>query len=113
MLARDVISNGALWRIGDGKDIRIWQQWWISSSGSGKVLSPRLDQSLDVVQDLFISGTKTWDFELIDRNFLRWETDGIKSIPFSEHRHSNLLIWPHTPDGSYSVHSAYRLLVAA
>ena len=43
MLARDVISNGALWRVGDGKDIRIWEHRWISSSRSGKVLSPRLD----------------------------------------------------------------------
>ena len=43
MLARDVISNGALWRIGDGKDIQIWQHWWLPSPGSGKVLSPQLD----------------------------------------------------------------------
>ncbi|XP_050290614.1 uncharacterized protein LOC126728906 [Quercus robur] len=113
MLARDVISNGALWRIGDGKDIQIWQHRWLPSPGSGKVLSPRLDQSLNVVQDLFIIGTKTWDFELIDRHFLPWEADGIKSIPLSEHHNIDLLIWPHTPDGSYSVRSAYRLLVAA
>ena len=76
-------------------------------------MSPRLDHSLDVVQDLFILGTKTWDSELIDRHFLPWEADGIKSIPLSEHHHSDLLIWPHTPDGCYSVRSAHRLLVAA
>ena len=113
MLARDVISNGALWRIRDGKDIQIWQHRWLPSPGSGKVLSPRLDQSLNVVQDLFISGIKTWNFELIDRHFLPWEADGIKSIPLNEHHNIDLLIWPHTSDGSYSVRSAYRLLVAA
>ncbi|KAK9983282.1 hypothetical protein SO802_032807 [Lithocarpus litseifolius] len=113
MLARDVISNGARWRIGDGKDIRIWQHRWIASSGSGKVLSPRLDQSLDVVQDLFIPGTKTWDSEIIDRLFLPWEAESIKSIPLSDHQHSDLLIWPHTPDGCFSVRSAYRILAVA
>ena len=62
---REVISNGARWRIGDGKDICIWQHRWIPSSGSGKVLSPRLDCSLEVVQDLFILGTKNWDPSLL------------------------------------------------
>ena len=30
--------------------------------------------------------------ELIDRNFLQWEADCIKSIPLSAHIHSDLLI---------------------
>ncbi|KAK9998718.1 hypothetical protein SO802_018321 [Lithocarpus litseifolius] len=80
---------------------------------SGKVLSPRLDQSLDVVQDLFIPGTKTWDSEIIDRLFLPWEAECIKSIPLSDHQHSDLLIWHYTPDGCYSVRSAYRFLAVA
>ena len=62
---REMISNGARWRIEDGKDIWIWQHRWIPSSGSGKVLSPRLDYSLEVVQDLFILGTKNWDLSLL------------------------------------------------
>ena len=40
MQVREVISNGARWRIGDGKDIWIWQHHWIPSSEGGKVLSP-------------------------------------------------------------------------
>ena len=62
---REMISNGARWRIEDGKDIWIWQHRWIPSSGSGKVLSPRLDYSWEVVQDLFIPGTKNWDPSLL------------------------------------------------
>lgn len=101
--AREVISNGAWWRIVDGKDIRIWQYHWLPSLGAGKVLSPRLDQSLEVVQGLFILGTKDWDFKLIDRHFLQWEANCIKSIPISAHIHSNLPVRLHTLDGCYSV----------
>ena len=103
MQVREVISNGARWRIRDGKDIRIWQHRWIPSSRGGKVLSPRLDYSLEVIQDLFIPGTKNWDSKLIDRHFLQWEVDCVKSIPLSAHIHSDLLIWSYTSDGCYSV----------
>lgn len=58
MQARGVISNGARWRIGDGKDICIWQHRWLPSPKGGRVLSPWLDQSLVSVRDLFILGTK-------------------------------------------------------
>ena len=66
MQVRGVISNGARWRIGNGKDIRIWQHRWLPSLGGGRVLSPRLGQSLVSIRDLFIPGTKVWDFKLID-----------------------------------------------
>ena len=49
MQARKMISNGARWRIGNIKDIWIWQHHWIPSSGGGNVLSPQLDHSLEVV----------------------------------------------------------------
>ena len=66
MQVRGVISNGARWRIGNGKDIRIWQHRWLPSLGGGRVLSPQLGQSLISVRDLFIPGTKAWDFKLIN-----------------------------------------------
>ena len=66
MQVRGVISNGARWRIGNGKDIRIWQHRWLPSLGGGRVLSPQLGQSLISVRDLFIPRTKAWDFELIN-----------------------------------------------
>ena len=58
-------------------------------------------------------GTKNWNSELIDSQFLQWEADYIKSIPLSAHIHFDLLIWPYTSDGCYSVQSAYCLLAAA
>ena len=36
---RDVILQGALWRIGDGKRVRIWGDNWLPSKMSARVVS--------------------------------------------------------------------------
>ena len=110
MQAREVVCKGARWRIGDGSKINIWNCRWVESSGGGLILSPQHNSSLMVVKDLFLPGTKVWDLETIDYNFYTWEAEDIKSIPVSIHDEEDLLIWPHTPDGMYSVKSAYQLL---
>ena len=39
---RDVISRGAVWRVGDGKQIRIWGDNWLPLKNKAKVTSPVL-----------------------------------------------------------------------
>lgn len=110
--ARTVIYKGARWRIGDAwqltfgvtgglmiwevlllfspKEIFLWRLFGIFSS---------LEQ-----------GTRT---KSIDKNFFPSEANCIKSIPVSFQASEDLLIWPFSPDGSYTVRSAYRLLATA
>ena len=52
-----MVSRVARWRVGDGKEINIWEQQWLPSIGGGKILSPWLDHSLHFVCDLFVPGT--------------------------------------------------------
>nr|POE51498.1 putative ribonuclease h protein [Quercus suber] len=78
----------------------------------GQIVAPQLDSSLITVKDLFIPHTKIWNKELINQNFLPWEAESIQSIPVSYCPMEDLLIWPRTRDGSYSVKSAYQLLSA-
>ena len=42
--------------------------------------------------------------------FLPWEAEMIQWIPVSEGYVEDLLIWPLTPYGNYSVRSTYRML---
>ena len=39
---RDVISKGAVWRVGDGKKIRIWGDNWLPLKNKAKITSPVL-----------------------------------------------------------------------
>ena len=108
--ARKVIGKGARWRVGDGSSINIWNHRWLDITGGGKIASPNFNPSLSTVKDLFIPGTKVWNKEPIEQNFLPWEAERIHSIPVSHFPMEDLLIWPLTTDGNYSVKSAYQLL---
>ena len=105
--AREVILKGARWRIGDGASINIWKHRWLDSSGGGQIVSLQLDSSLITIKDLFIPHTKIWNKELINQNFLPWEAESIQSILVSFYPMEDLLIWPRTTDGSYSIKGAY------
>uniref|UniRef100_A0A7N2N060 Reverse transcriptase zinc-binding domain-containing protein n=1 Tax=Quercus lobata TaxID=97700 RepID=A0A7N2N060_QUELO len=72
--ARDVISQGTVWR------------------------------------DLFFEDRRVWDPGLVESLFLTWEAETILRIPISEGHVKDQLIWPLTPDGNFSVRSAYRML---
>ena len=48
----------------------------------------------------------------VGEDFLPWEVEMIKVIPVSEGQVEDLLTWPLTLDGNYSVRSAYHMLMA-
>ena len=48
----------------------------------------------------------------MESNFYPWEADMVRRIQVSEACDEDLLVWPLTADGSYSVRSAYCLLAS-
>ena len=72
------------WRVGNGANIKIWQDKWLPGISSHKVLSPRLFLSTDMnVADLIDSGIARWKTKVIDNLFIPHEAELIKSIPLS------------------------------
>ena len=110
--AREGVLRGARWRVGDGRDIKIWSDRWLPFEGGGRILSSQRDISLNMVHDLFLPGTNLWNEELLDLNFYPWEAKAIKNIHVSNIEAADALIWPHTSDGVYSVQNTYRLFAA-
>ena len=82
----------------------------LSEQSNCKVVSSRTDTDVIFVKDLFMASTRVWDLGLVQRFFLPWEVDLICRIPGSEEPAADLLIWPLTPTGDYSVRSAYCML---
>lgn len=79
--------------------------------GSGKIGSPISDIPADaVVADLFEENSGWWNGVLIDKYFLPLEAQKIKSIPICITPQEDILIWPKTRDGKYSVKTGYQLL---
>ena len=108
---RDVILKGALWRVGDGKQIKIWGDNWLPTKYQPKVVSQMIfGQQNSSVEALINQQTRSWESEVIDHCFNVAEAAMIKSIPLSSSPQPDKLIWPFTPTGMYSVKSGYRFL---
>ena len=108
---RDVIQKGALWRVGDGQQIRIWKDNWLPLRGLAKVSSPQLQgQENSSVAVLINESTRSWRTEVIEHVFVLAEAAAIKSSPLPSSNQRDKLIWPFTPNGQYTVKSGYRFL---
>ncbi|KAF5464150.1 hypothetical protein F2P56_014252 [Juglans regia] len=92
---QEVVKNGERWRVGDGKDIRIWGKKWLPMPTSFSVRSPVNLLSPDAKVS-----------ELIDEENMEWETELIRDIFSKEEAYKQ--IWGPTKDGKYSIRSAYH-----
>ena len=69
--AQSLVIEGMRWRVGNGANIKIWQDKWLPGVSSHRVLSPRLFLSADMnVADLIDTGTVRWKIEVIDCLFI-------------------------------------------
>ena len=64
------------------------------------------------VYELFVPHTKIWDLGKLDLCFLPWEVEIVSQIKVCMDGEEDVMIWPLTANGEYSVRSAYHFLVA-
>lgn len=69
-------------------------------------MSPKASSIVNWVSDLFYTNTRIWNPRRLERSFYPWEAMMASKIHVSEAWAENLLIWPLTLDGDYSVRSA-------
>ncbi|PNX92710.1 ribonuclease H [Trifolium pratense] len=109
--ARTLVEKGGLWRIGDGRKVRIWKDIWMPDM---KIISsrnnncPLSDDAL--VMDLIDVDTKQWKRDVIYSCFDSGTAKQIISIPLSLRLPSDTLVWNWEKDGAYSVRSAYHVI---
>lgn len=51
-----------------------------------------------------------WNSQVIDQNFLAFEARKIKGIPISTIAQEDILIWPKSKDGAYTIKLGYNIL---
>ena len=68
--AQSLIIEGMRWRVGNGENIKVWQDRWLPWGSTYSVISPRMFLSGDtMVADLIDSSTARWKNEVIDSFF--------------------------------------------
>lgn len=95
------------WVVGDGADINIWDEPWLSLESPLRPMGSATQQSTNlVVRDLLYPGTGIWDRNQIQA-LLPFEEDRILRIQPSIKGATDTLRWLGTKDGKYSVKSGY------
>lgn len=107
--SKGLLRDGARWRIGDGKDIRVWEDAWLDGPGSGRVLSPRGVLQEGETVDMFIDADKNeWREELVRATFLPFEANKILSVPIGCCGSRDELCWVLSKDGILRVRDVYN-----
>ena len=84
MAAQDLVKGGVMWRVGNGRDVRVWGDRWLPCSSYNRVISPRLFLHEDTqVGELIDTEVKCWKSSMVDSIFLPHEAEAVKSIPLS------------------------------
>ena len=110
MATKNIVEKGSKWVIGKGKRVHIWEDRRILTPDSFKVVSSRSPSSERVmVSSLIDIDRRSWDVAKVNNTFLPFEAQVILGIPISPRLLEDFLIWGWTPNGRFSIKSAYRV----
>jgi hypothetical protein len=108
--SRDLLFQELLWRVGDGKSIRVWVDRWLPIPISYSVQStPKIISANATVDELIDVEMKVWKSCLIKEVFEENEAMAICQIPLSPGFPKDRMVWMGIKNGEFTVKSAYHL----
>ena len=108
---RDIITQGAIRRIGDGTTTNIWQHSWIPRDGMMKPVASLVADPPQLVSDLIDHTRAAWREDLLRQVFIPIDVEAILQIPLCTRRVDDFWAWNDDPRGRFSVRSAYKMIV--
>ena len=104
----EVIRKGTRSQVGNGKRIHIWEDKWLPTPTTHKVIStPRVFNDFPMVSSLIDENHKWWKPNLVKSLFLHFEANEILKIPLSHSLLEDSLYWLGNKKGFFTVKSAY------
>lgn len=105
----DLVKEGLVWKVGNGKKVRIWKDMWFPQPSTFQVQSPpSILEANAKVSQLFKDGGE-WNLSLLGQLFTVDEVELIRTIPISSTDQEDRFIWRGTTKGVFSVKSAYHI----
>ena len=105
--------KGARWRVGSGEAISVWNDAWLPSTTHPRIEAQVVRGFKDMkVSALIDPALKKWDLNMLNGLFTTQEVELISSIPLCPNAVENVVVWPFTPSGNYTVRSGTRFLTS-
>lgn len=106
--SRFILEKGSRWRIGNGINVSVWHDRWITTSTTFKPYSPCPDEQLKdlKVSDLMVQQGQ-WNVGLIRSIFFKEEAKSIINIPLSQRNLEDKIVWHYNKFVNYSSKSGY------
>ena len=108
----EVVKRDTRWRVGNGNRIHIWEDKWLSTPTTYKIISPpKPFDDYPRVSALIDRDTRRWKADVVRSLFLSFEVSTILNIPFSHNRPEDQIIWVGNKRGEFTIKSAYYIAV--
>ena len=102
---------GARFKVGNGKNIKIWQHHWLPIKHPPLVSSPIIESMKDAMVDCLIdNNTGKWDAEMLKGALILAEAELAQRMPLHQCQTEDALYWPFTADGQYNCKFGYKFL---
>ncbi|KAF4391976.1 hypothetical protein F8388_004305 [Cannabis sativa] len=99
--------EGARWRVGNGRTIRVWQEKWLPRP-NGTIVNRPFEVNPNTTVSSLLNNKDEWNIDTLNNYFHKEDVPWILGIPIDTHS-EDMLIWPFTKDGNYIVKSGYRV----
>ncbi|XP_058788236.1 uncharacterized protein LOC131662466 [Vicia villosa] len=108
--AREVLSLGCRWSIGDGNNIKVMNEPWLRGAREGCLNGPQRHAAYTFsVRDLLLPNVKQWNMRVLREVFDPLVIKDILQVPLLEDVTMDRLVWKEEHHGVYSVRSGYRI----
>ncbi|XP_057249943.1 uncharacterized protein LOC130591059 [Beta vulgaris subsp. vulgaris] len=100
--SKALLKEGMVWRIGNGTNVRIWEDPWLLDE-LGRFITSEKHGDLTMVSELIDFDRMEWKVSLIEALFNDRDIKCILSIPLSSIPMKDELTWAFTNDAHYSM----------
>jgi hypothetical protein len=112
MEGKDVLKQGLVRRIGNGKTTHVWNMNWIPRDGLLRPIPTNHEEPPQLVSELIDAQTRSWDMEKLQEFMLPMDQEVIRNILLPSRRQEDHWAWHYDKKGIFLVCSAYRMLVS-
>lgn len=109
--AKWIIQKGGCWKIGDGSDVKVWEDNWIPQHNGFKIYTPVISSStIRHVKDLIVEDLKGWHQPLLETHFHNFESEHIQQLPLVQEVSEDSYMWMFSQDENYTVKYGYNFI---